>query len=51
MAYRYVSAPACKRDLDALTKRQHPLLLRIATEVIPKILQDPRVVVFGKLES
>jgi len=44
MAYRYVFTPQCKDDLDDLTKRQHPLLMRIVVEVIPRILQDPHTV-------
>jgi len=44
MAYRYVFTPQCKDDLDDLTRRQHPLLMRIVVEVIPRILQDPHAV-------
>lgn len=44
MAYRYVFTPQCKDDLDTLTKRQHPLLMRIVTEVIPRILQNPQAI-------
>jgi mRNA-degrading endonuclease RelE of RelBE toxin-antitoxin system len=42
MAYRYAFAPACARDLDALTRRQHGLLLRLVVEHIPAILENPQ---------
>jgi addiction module RelE/StbE family toxin len=42
MAYRYVFDPACVRDLDKLTRRQHDLLLRLVVEHIPLILQSPQ---------
>jgi mRNA-degrading endonuclease RelE of RelBE toxin-antitoxin system len=42
MAYRYAFTPACVRDLDDLTRRDHRLLMRMVAEVIPAILADPQ---------
>ena len=41
MAFRYEFDEAAARDLRALTRRNQPLLLSIATVHIPAILRDP----------
>lgn len=42
MAYRYEFGAAAARDLEALTRRNHPLLIALVTEHIPRILADPQ---------